>query len=126
MGKSGGILCGVRYESLGVQTVRVGEHMILMNLWDNKKKCRWSIITVYGPVHENMKSSFLAEMASFCNSVDGPYIIGGDFNILRHCRERNKPCILPHTSEMFNVVIHSLALREIHMRGAVIPGQISN
>ena len=117
VGKSGGILCGARYDSLGVQNVKMGDHMILMNLWDNKKKCRWSVITVYGPAHENMKSAFLAEMASFCNAVDGPYIIGGDFNILRHCGEKNKPVVLPHSSDLFNEVIHSLALREIHMKG---------
>ena len=114
VGKSGGILCGARYDTLGVQTVQVGEYMILMNLWDIKKKCRWSIITVYGPAHENMKASFLAEMASFCNSIDGPYIIGGDFNILRHCREKiNHVCYLTHLMCLIWSFISSLLGRYI-------------
>lgn len=74
-GKSGGILCGVKYETLEVQTVKLGEFMILLNLWDNKKKCRWAFICVYGPAHEDKKSDFLAELASFGNLVDVPYII---------------------------------------------------
>ena len=93
VGKSGGILCGARYDSLGVQTVKLGKHMVLMNLWDNKKKCRWSDITVYGPAHEDLKP-LLAELASFCNVIDGTSILGGDFNIVRHCvRKKQALCV---------------------------------
>ena len=57
--------------------------------------------------------------------MDGPYFVGGDFNILRHCLEKNKPTVLPHSSEVFNSVIHSLSLRKIFMKGGFILGQIS-
>jgi hypothetical protein len=53
--KSGGILCGVRYEVLEVQAVKIGEFMILMFLWDKIKKCRWAAILVYGHAHDNKK-----------------------------------------------------------------------
>ena len=45
--------------------------------------------------------------------------MGGDFNILRHCRGKNKPTTLPHSSHVFNSIIHSLSLREIFMWGGL-------
>jgi exonuclease III len=119
VGKSGGILCGAKNETLGVQAVKLGDFMVLMSLWGNVKTCKSSIIVVYGPAHEERKTAFLVEMASFCNAVDGPYVIVGDFNILRNVREKNKPTSLPHSSEVFNLVIHSLSLREVHMKGGL-------
>jgi exonuclease III len=29
--------------------------------------------------------------------------------------KKNKPCVLPHSSDTFNSIIHTLCLREIHM-----------
>jgi hypothetical protein len=51
--------------------------MIVMNLWDKIKKCRWAVIVVYGPTNEERKVEFLSELANFCGSVDCPYIVGG-------------------------------------------------
>jgi hypothetical protein len=93
--------------------------MILMFLWDKIKKCRWAAIVVYGPAHDNKKDEFLAELSLFCNSIDCPYFVGGDFNILRTVAEKNKPCVLSHYSDTFNSIIHTLCLREIHMTGGL-------
>jgi exonuclease III len=88
-----------------------------MNLWDVKKKCRWAVIVVYGPAHDDLKDDFLAELSLFCNCVDCPFIVGGDFNILRSVLDKNKPTVLPHCSDVFNSIIHTLSLREIQMTG---------
>ena len=37
-GKSGGILCGVRQETLEVSAVKTGKYLLQFNLWDKKKK----------------------------------------------------------------------------------------
>jgi hypothetical protein len=37
VGRSGGIICGVKNCSLEVQSVKIGAHMILMNLWDKNR-----------------------------------------------------------------------------------------
>jgi hypothetical protein len=67
---------------------------------------------MYGHAHEEMKHNFLVELSSFCNYVDVSYFVGSDFNILRHVLEKYKPTVLPHSSKVFNSVIHSLALRK--------------
>ena len=80
-------------------------------------------MVVYGPghepAHEDLKAGFLAELSVVCQGIDCPYIVGGDFNILRHVLEKNKPIILAHSSALFNSVIHTLCLREIHMAGGL-------
>jgi hypothetical protein len=88
IGKSGGILCGVRQDSFGVLGHKIGEYILRLDFWDNKKNCKWSLLTIYGPAHDEFKNCFLAEIASFCHLIDCPYIIGGDFNILRHSGEK--------------------------------------
>jgi regulator of sigma D len=65
----------------------------------------------------NLKVGFLSELDTFCNCVDVPYVVSGHFTILRHVLEKNKSTILPHSSEVFNNIIHYLALREIYMKG---------
>jgi hypothetical protein len=90
VGKAGGILCGVRHETLSVLGFKMGKYILRFDLWDNLKKCKWSLLVVYGSAHEEFKNEFLVEMSSFYHEVDSPYIIGGDFNIIRHCNEKNK------------------------------------
>jgi hypothetical protein len=51
--------------------------------------------------------------------VDTPYIIGGDFNIIRHSGGKNKCTPLSKYSDIFNSIIHTLGLREIHMDGGL-------
>jgi hypothetical protein len=54
------------------------------------KKCNWALIGVYGAAHEENKNEFLIELASFCHGILMPYIVGGDFNILRHSGEKKQ------------------------------------
>ncbi|PNT69281.1 hypothetical protein BRADI_3g52631v3, partial [Brachypodium distachyon] len=118
-GRSGGMLCGVRNESFEVSTCKLGNYVLQLNLWDKKKKERWSLLTVYGAAHPEFREEFLAELAAFCNAVDCPFIVGGDFNILRHAGKKNIMFTPSHSSALFNTIIHSLSLREIYMNGGL-------
>ena len=55
VGKSGGILCGVKQDTFGVLGHKIGDFTLRMDLWDNAKKCKWSLLTVYGPAHDDRK-----------------------------------------------------------------------
>ena len=72
---------------------------------------------VYGPDHEEMREEFLLELAQFCSDMNKPYIVGGDFNILRHGGEKNKKLHDHKSIDMFNSVINSYGLREIYYSG---------
>jgi hypothetical protein len=117
IGKSGGILCGIRNDSLEVNAFKAGKYMLQFILWDKVKKCNWALIVVYGAAQEENKNDFLTELASFCHGILMPYIVGGDFNILRHSGEKNKNFTHTHTSDLFNSIIHTMGLREIFMHG---------
>jgi hypothetical protein len=43
--------------------------------------------------------------------------VGGDFNIMRTVLDKNKPSILPHSSDLFNSIINTFGLGEIYMTG---------
>lgn len=58
-------------------------------------------------------------MANFCSHVSVPYIVGGDFNILRHSGEKNKKMVTSQYVDRFNSVINTMCLREIHIEGGM-------
>ena len=72
---------------------------------------------VYGAAQDDRKEEFLNELAYTCSQIHVPYIVGGDFNILRSSEEKNKNLTHSHYTDRFNDVIQSLNLREIHMGG---------
>jgi exonuclease III len=43
--------------------------------------CRW-FTGVYGPHQDNLKLSFLQELREIRDECEGPWIIGGDFNMI--------------------------------------------
>ena len=75
------------------------------------------LLVVYGPSHEELKGEFLVELAASCNGMQVPYIVGGDFNILRHSGEKNKKHNSHKSTDLFNSIISTLAPRKIHING---------
>jgi hypothetical protein len=49
-------------------------------------------MNVYGAPHDDRKEAFLAELASFVSKTFDPYIVGGDFNIIRYSSEKKQEC----------------------------------
>jgi hypothetical protein len=52
-------------------------------------------------------------MANVVGVESHPFIIGGDFNIMRRPEDKNKDTFNPRLPNLFNVVIESLELKEI-------------
>ena len=59
----------------------------------------------------------MLELATMCNNIQVPYIVGGDFNILMHPWKKNKKMASHKSTDLFNSIINTLALREIHISG---------
>uniref|UniRef100_A0A0A9F2E3 Endonuclease/exonuclease/phosphatase domain-containing protein n=1 Tax=Arundo donax TaxID=35708 RepID=A0A0A9F2E3_ARUDO len=77
------------------------------------------ITNAYGTAQDDHKQEFLAELANVCSHVTGPYILAGDFNIIRYSFEKNKGGSLSHFSHIFNSVTHNHELRELTMSGGL-------
>ena len=78
---------GYQHRQFDVSSYFEGE----MNLWDKKEMTKWNLITVYGIAQNDKKDAFLSELATFFSRNKEPFLIGGDFNIIRFPSEKNKP-----------------------------------
>jgi endonuclease/exonuclease/phosphatase family metal-dependent hydrolase len=56
-------------------------------------------------------------LASYCNKTADPYIVGGDFNIVRFSFEKNQNFSQNRFSDVFNAIINACDLREIYISG---------
>jgi hypothetical protein len=108
-------LSGLSVDSFDVGSRTQGEFILMHVAWDKKLERKWCILNVYGPAHEEKREDFLRELASFCAKCKDPYIVGGDFNILRFSAKKNKPFTPNRLTNMFNRVINAYDLRELHM-----------
>jgi hypothetical protein len=57
------------------------------------------------------------DLGNICTNQTLPILVGGDFKLLRFSSEKNKP--MPHNkwTDIFNSIINTCALREVHMSG---------
>jgi exonuclease III len=83
------------------------------------------MLNVYGASHDEGKEAFLVELAAMCSKNKDPYVIGGDFNIMRFSSDKNKPFQPNKYSAMFNSVIQLYELREIYISGGSLHGPIT-
>jgi hypothetical protein len=78
---------------------------------------KWCLIIVYGAAHNCDKEEFLVELGNICSNQTLPILVGEDFNLLRFSSEKNKVMTHNKWSDIFNSIINTCALREIHMSG---------
>lgn len=69
IGKSGGILCGTRRETLEIISWSGGEFLMQTTVFDVNLKCVWTLVVVYGAAQKERKNDFLAELATTCATI---------------------------------------------------------
>jgi hypothetical protein len=84
------ILSGINLEFYDVGAFPEGKYILQLTLWDKHKKIKWNFLNVYGAPHEEDKADFLAQLALMCSKCKEPYIIRGDFNLIRFSSEKIK------------------------------------
>ena len=113
-GRSGGILLGIRTDTMEVLDVSDGDFHIKMHIRNKSDNFIWSLVVVYGPTQEEAKMSFLCEMYNLAKDNPHPFIIGGYFNLLRYPFEKSRGRFDNRWPLLSNAVIDSLNLREIN------------
>ena len=73
---------------------------------------------MYGAAQKEYKEDFLRELVNLANNNPHPILIGGDFNMLSFPHEKSRGRFDGHWPFLFNAVIDSLDLREVHMTGS--------
>jgi hypothetical protein len=116
-GRSGGILLGVRVDTMEVLNRSGGDYHIKLHIRNRADNFIWSLVAVYRAAQDEFKADFLCEMVNLAKDNPHPILIRGDFNLLRFRHEKSKGRFYDHWPFMFNAVIDSLDLREVTMIG---------
>ncbi|CAD6255780.1 unnamed protein product [Miscanthus lutarioriparius] len=122
-GRSGGILLGVDLNFFDIGAIDEGDFYVKFTLRCKSNDFKFVLYTVYGPAQIQNKNAFLVELANTCSKESLPYIIGGDFNIMREREDKSSGDFDYKWPNLFNVVIDSPDLKEIVMSAANILGR---
>lgn len=89
-GHSGGLLTGVRIDVLEVEDSHLGSSFLAVLVRNRCSNHRFWVINIYGPAQHALSSGFLDEVRGFCSNMDLPFLMGGNFNLIRSNKERNQ------------------------------------
>jgi hypothetical protein len=76
-GRSGGILLGVRTDTMEVLARSGGDYHIKLHIRNRADNFTWSLVTVYGAAQDEFKADFLREMVNLAKDNPYPILIGG-------------------------------------------------
>ena len=110
-GRLGGMLVGIRSESMDVLAITGGDFYMKFHIRNKVDNFIWSLVAVYGAAQESHKVAFLREVVNLARDNPHPILIGGDFNMLRFPHEKSRGRFDNHWPFLFNVVIDSLDLK---------------
>ena len=116
-GRSGGMLLGVDLSTFDIGAISEGDYYVKFTLRNKCDGFKWVLYAVYGPAQQEHKESFLIELANSCSRETLPYVIGGDFNIMRRPEDKSTDNFDFKWPNIFNQVIEVLDLKEIEMSG---------
>jgi hypothetical protein len=88
-GRSGGILLGADLNHFDIGAIDEGDFYVKFLLRDKSNGFKFALYVVYGPAQLHDKHAFLVEMANTCYHGENPYIIRGNFNIMRKAEEKS-------------------------------------
>ena len=86
---SGGMLMGINQGCFEVENIIDGDYHIKFVLKNKVDGFLWALLSIYGVAQEKHREHFLSELARACTSCrDLPFLVGGDFNIIRKPSEK--------------------------------------
>jgi hypothetical protein len=116
-GRSGEILLGVDLSVFDIGAIDEGDFYVKFTLRYKSTDFKFVLYSIYGPAQSQNKGAFLAELANTCSKENLPFLIGGDFNIMRKPEDKSCGDFDTKWPSLFNAIIESLDLREIVMTG---------
>jgi hypothetical protein len=116
-GISGGILLEVDFGAFDIGAIDEGDFYVKFTLRYKPTDFKFVLSSIYGLAQLQNKCAFLAEIANTCSKENLPFLIGGDFNIMRKLEDKSSGVFDHKWPSLFNAVIESLYLREIVMTG---------
>jgi hypothetical protein len=108
---------GVRTDDIVVVHKDCGEFFSSMKIVLRQDDFKWEIVNVYGPVKMERKASFLEELNQKISRMEDPFIIGGDFNLIRFSWEKSTGNVNQFWMSAFNDFIRDNGIKEMDGKG---------
>jgi len=117
-GMSVGILMEKNQGCFEIENIEDGDYHIKFLIKNKVDGFRWALLSVYGAAQEEHREHFLSELVRACTSCgDLPFLVGGDFNIIRNLSGKNNSRYNNKWPLLFNAIIKTLNLRELELTG---------
>jgi endonuclease/exonuclease/phosphatase family metal-dependent hydrolase len=117
-GHSGGMLLGVKDETIEVGTIDQGPFFLSATVLHRESKFKFNFVGVYGPADHARSASFLTNLENKVENCSYPVVVLGNFNLIRGIQDKNNSNINWPLVNAFNDSIARLALREVARTGA--------
>jgi exonuclease III len=118
VGRSGGMLLGIRDDSFEVGAIDQGPFFLSAALFHRETKFKFEFIGVYGPADHSRSLQFLVDLDSKVAACQFLVAVLGDFNLIRGAQDKNNSNINWPLVNAFNDTIAKLVLREVARSGA--------
>jgi hypothetical protein len=112
------MMMGVSKELATVSAEDQGTFFQSLKLTMTADNFEWCLMNVYGPAHDDRKLEFLEEIKTKLQELEGPVLVGGDFNLVRTLAEKSSRNVNVHLMDAFNEMIQTTALRELQRTGS--------
>jgi exonuclease III len=112
-GTVGGILTTWNSYSFGASSYFSTEHTLIVSLASTSTNCVLNITNIYGLSSHSNRSTFLDELRSINLPVDVPWMLIGDFNMIRFPHEKNNTNFHLEEAEASNDFINEACLLEL-------------
>lgn len=116
VGTRGGILLAWKSSSCKVTQYRIDTFSVSAQFQHNDGTLWW-LTGVYGPQLDNLKIIFLQELQLIRNLCNGPWMIGGDFNLIYRAEDKNNGNLNRAMMGRFRRLLNELNLKELPLFG---------
>lgn len=114
---AGGVLLAWRRDRWVVTNPQIKEFSITAQIRQTHGGDLWWSTGVYGPQTQGDKARFLQELREVRAGCAGPWLIGGDFNLIYQVANKNNGRINLRSMNMFRRLLDDLELQELHLQG---------
>lgn len=118
IGSSGGILMAWKPNIIKKIDIRMGAFSISMQLVEISEGVEWLFIGVYGPPTVKNRGAFWEELRDIRKAWNGPWVVSGDFNVIRLVNEKHPVGVRTRSMKDFNEFIQNHSLRDSSLSNA--------
>ena len=112
-GAVGGVLTAWNSSVLQASSTSLTDHTLSVCLSSTSSNLSLYVTNVYGPPSHNDRQTFLDELRMINPPADVPWILIGDFNMIRFPHEKNNTNFHPHEANAFNDFVNDTCLIEL-------------